>query len=70
LNFFKGFFYILFVVGRKGGFLTATVSDLPVQPKRSFTSAKKIFLALSAAGFWLYLFGIFGFFYIQILAWS
>ncbi len=71
---------VFFEVGRKGGFLTATVSDLPIQPTRSFISAKIIFLAfkyysnfglvivnlvypISAPGFWLYLFGLFGFYY-------
>jgi hypothetical protein len=65
--FFDAGLYIFCVVGRKEGFLTGTVSDLPIQPKKSIISAKIFFLAFTAPGFWLLLFGRFGFkFTIQI----
>ena len=54
----------------KGGFLTATVSDLPKTPKSRFYQ-QKIFLAFTIPGFWLLLFGRFGFYYTKrYTAWS
>jgi hypothetical protein len=41
-------------------YLTTTVSDLPIQPQK-VVFISKIFLAFTAPGFWLLLFGRFGF---------
>ena len=46
----------------KGGFLTATVSDLPIQPQK-VVFISKIF-------FWLLLFQDFGFYYSAVLAFT
>jgi hypothetical protein len=51
------------VVGKKEGFLTGTVSDLPIQPQKVDYISKNFFLAFTAPGFWLLLFGHFGFYY-------
>ncbi len=55
------------MVGRKGGFLTATVSDLPMQPKSRLYQQKFFFWLLQRQDFGFYYSAVLAF-TIQILA--